>query len=893
MGRQKPNGKGGEVRDLRGAFLDFFRSRGHEVVASSPLVPRADPTLLFTNAGMVQFKDVFTGAERRPFKRATSSQKCMRVGGKHNDLENVGFTARHHTFFEMLGNFSFGDYFKAEAIEWAFEFLTKASGLDPARLAYTVFRGEEGIPADDEARALWKKVTGAADDRILGLGARDNFWSMGETGPCGPCTEIHFHVGDHLPCAAQPCLGVACDCDRWIEVWNLVFMQFERHTDGRRDPLPKASVDTGMGLERLAAVVSGKESNWDTDLFQPLLRKAAEIAGKRVGQSVEIDTSLRVIADHARASAFLVAEGVFPDRAGREYVLRRVIRRAVRHGHRLGIDRPFLHEIAGEVVSTMGDAYPDLPARKDMIADVVRQEEERFRTTLAKGLAIIDSFEAWEKRAGRRVLPGAEVFKLYDTFGFPVDLLEVIGREQDFDVDNAGFETAMAAARGRSTWKGSGEAAVGDAYRVALGEAKGAVRFEGYDREASRSEIVALVRSGEAASEAGEGDEVEVVTLATPFYGEAGGQVGDAGRIVGPRGEVAIADTQKPLAGLVVHKGKVARGTVATGESVDLVIDSDRRTSVRRNHSATHLLHFALREVVGPQAQQKGSLVAADRLRFDYSHSRALTPAEIARIEDIVNERILRNADVTTEETTFDEARAKGAMAIFEERYGDRVRMVTITPDSVELCGGTHARRSGDIGLFKIVSEGGLAAGVRRLEARTGHGALEFVRTVEGELRGAAGLLHGAPLEAAKKVERLLAEKKELEKELERMKRKVATGSVDEIVAGARAFGTIRAAASRIDTGDSAVLREVADRIRDKLGTGIVFLAGEAGGKAIVVVTVSKDLSGRLPAGKILKDVAGVLGGTGGGRPDFAQGGAPDLGKLDEAVKTFYQLVGS
>jgi alanyl-tRNA synthetase len=801
----------------------------------------------------------------------------------------VGFTARHHTFFEMLGNFSFGDYFKGEAIAWAHEFLIREAGLDPARLAYTVFAGEEGIPADDEARTLWKKVAGVGDDRVLGLGAKDNFWSMGETGPCGPCSEIHFHVGDHVPCPEPTCQGVACDCDRWIEIWNLVFMQFERHADGRRSQLPRASVDTGMGLERLTAAALGKDSNYDTEIFRPLLAKAAEIARRKYGDDAETDVSLRVIADHARAAAFLVSEGVFPDRAGREYVLRRVIRRAVRHGHRIGIREPFLHEIALEVVRTMSEAYSDLSVRKEMIAEVVRAEEERFRTTLEKGLALIAEFRGWESQGGKRLLPGPDVFKLYDTYGFPVDLLEVIGREQGFLVDHEGYQAAMAKARGKSSWKGSGEVGVGDAYRQALGEAHGAIAFTGYSEESGASEIVALIRDGEGVSSAAEGDAVEVVTLATPFYGEAGGQVGDAGVIEGPKGAVTVADTQKPLTGLVVHRGKVAHGSVARGDRVTLRVDSERRTSVRRNHSATHLLHFALRKVVGPQAQQKGSLVAPDRLRFDYSASKPLSPDEIARIEDIVNQKVLANADVVTEETTFDEARARGAIAIFEEKYGDRVRMVKITDDSVELCGGTHAHRSGDLGLFKIASEGGVAAGVRRIEALTGLGAVSHVRAIEGELRGTAGLLHGAPLEAAKKVEKLLAEKKELEKALEVAKRKLAASGVDDIVAAARPLGTVRVAAARVDAGDAGVIRDVADRVRDKLGSGAVLLAGEGGGKAILALAISKDLAGRVHAGKVVKDVAEVLGGTGGGRPDFAQGGAPSLEKLDEAFRTFYQ----
>ncbi|MBI2895449.1 MAG: alanine--tRNA ligase [Deltaproteobacteria bacterium] len=873
-----------QAPEIRRRFLEFFRARGHEVVPSAPLIPVGDPTLLFTNAGMVQFKNYFTGAAVPTSRRAASSQKCIRISGKHNDLEVVGRTPRHHTFFEMLGNFSFGDYFKSEAIQWALEFLVEV-GVPKGRLLFTVFAGEEGVPADLEAETLWRQIAGVGAERVVRLGRKDNFWSMGETGPCGPCSEIHFYTGEGEPEALHP------DAPGWIELWNLVFMQFERAADGSMKTLPRPSIDTGMGLERLTMVLEGKRSNYDTDLFAPLVELAARIAGKPYqGTDAPDDVSIRVIADHARATAFLVAEGVLPEKREREYVLRRVMRRAIRHGHRLGIGELFFHELTARVVELMGADYPELVARADLIREVTLREEEGFRATLARGLELLEQNTEWVERDGKRVLPGAVAFKLYDTYGFPLDLTQVIGEERGFDVDLAGYEAALAAQRELSRTFVSGEKRIDEVYRDVLAAA-GSVSFLGYERERAQSEVVALVRNRARAVAANEGDEVEVIVTATPFYGEAGGQVGDQGRIEGPNGVVKVADTHKPLTGLVVHRGVVERGAIEVGDAVALQVDTSRRHAIRRNHSATHLLHWALRAVLGPHAEQKGSLVAPDRLRFDYSHFAQPTADEVARIEELVNEKLLENLPVETEVTTLRDALARGAMAIFEEKYGDVVRVVRIGPQSVELCGGTHASRSGDIGLFKIVSEGGIAAGVRRIEAQTGLGALEWFRRTEGELKSAAKLLRGAPLEAAAKVQKLLDHERELEKELSDLRQKLAAAGTDDLLGRAREVDGVKALGARTEVKDPRALRDLADKLRDKLGKGIVLLAAESGGRVSLVMTVTKDLTSRLDAGKLIRDVAAVVGGSGGGRPDMAQAGGTDPSRIDEAIERFHEAV--
>jgi alanyl-tRNA synthetase len=879
-------------REIREAFLRHFEERQHTRLPSGPVVPPNDPTLMFANAGMVQFKDVFTGKDRRPYKRATTSQKCIRISGKHNDLENVGFTARHHTFFEMLGNFSFGDYFKRDAIRWAWELVVGTYGLPREKLVVTVFEGEAGLPADDEAASIWAEVTGFGPERILRCGAKDNFWSMGDTGPCGPCTEIHFWSGPGTPDLARFGEEPGPDGAGWVEIWNNVFMQFERFEGGRLEKLPAQSVDTGMGLERITAAVQGVTSNYDTDLLRPIVDLAAEISKKEYRGTLEKDdVSMRVVADHARMTAFCIAEGIQPDKSDRNYVLRRVMRRAIRHGHRLGIERPFLDECALRVVDVMGDVYPELRERRALISDVTKQEEERFRATMKRGLELLDSNEEWRSEGGRRVLPGAVAFKLYDTFGFPVDLQEVIGQEQGFDVDRAGFDVELEKQKERSAGSKVGEKAV-DAVYHAIAQEVAAVAFTGYERESDRSTVVAILEGGREVPSLREGARGEIVAKSTPFYGEAGGQVGDQGSIRAGGSLFEVEDTQKPVDGLVVHRGRVARGSFEVGAAIELEVDHERRSATRRTHSATHLLHWALRTVVGPTALQKGSLVSADRLRFDYSGSRPLTPDEIRRIEDLVNQKVLLNAPIETEVLPMAEAKAKGAIGIFEEKYGEVVRMLRMTSDSIELCGGTHASRTGDIGLFKIVSEGGVAAGVRRIEALTGLGALQWARGVERELGETAALLRGTPSQAREKVEKLLAQLKEREREIDRLNKKLVSGSRGDVSADAREVNGVRVLGTTVELGDAKALRELGDQLRDKLAPAVILLGTESkDGKAILVCTVSKNITDRWKAGDIVKDAAAIVGGSGGGRPDFAQAGGTDPSRLREAVERVYAIV--
>jgi len=884
--------------EIRKTFLDYFVSKGHELVKSASLLAANDPTLVFVNAGMVPFKDVFTGREKRSYKRACSSQKCMRVSGKHNDLENVGRTARHHTFFEMLGNFSFGDYFKEDAIAFAWELFTRVLGLPKDRLAVTVFRGESGLPADDEARAIWRKVTGLGDDRIIGLGAADNFWQMGETGPCGPSSEIHFFHGDRPDVStfgAEP----SPDGKGWTELWNLVFMQFERSIENGQPkllPLPAPCIDTGAGLERVAGALQGHSSNYDTDLFGPLIAKAESIAGKRYRSSTsEDDVSFRVIADHARATAFLIAGGVLPDRTGPEYVLRRVMRRAIRHGHRLGIARPFLHEIALGVVELMAEQYEELRERRDLIANVTEQEEVRFRQTIDRGLGILD--EELDKMRAKKssTLSGDAAFKLYDTYGFPIDLTEVICEERGVEVDLEGYKSALEQARARSEFV-SQSTAVEQVYREALGKLKsGQVRFVGYESEKADAQIVAIVRKGTLVERASAGDTVELVLDTTPFYGEAGGQVGDRGLITAKGLRVEVTDTQKPVTGLVVHRGEVRDGEVSVGLEIAAAVDHERREATRRAHSATHLLHYALRRVLGEQAQQKGSLVEPDRFRFDFTSGRALTAQERAKVEDLVNDKVLLNAPIETEVLPIDVARNKGAIAIFEEKYGDVVRVLTMTSDSVELCGGTHARATGDIGLFKIVGEGGIAAGVRRIEATTGKKALAYVRSLESTLAQAASIVRAGGGDFVEKIEKIVARERELDKKVVELSKKLAMGASgggeSALLARARDVGGIKVLGVSADVGDAGALREMAEKLRDQLGDSVVLVGSKVGAKVQLVLTVAKGLVPRLKAPDLIRSIAQIVGGSGGGRPDMAQAGGTEVAKLEEAVESLPAVV--
>ncbi len=909
--------------EVRSSFLSFFAGKGHEVCASAPLIPQNDPTLMFTAAGMVPFKDVFTGKDRRPFTRATSSQKCIRISGKHNDLENVGVTARHHTFFEMLGNFSFGDYFKDDAIPFAWELLTKEWQIPAERLVITVFGGAEGIPADDEARAIWKKVTGFGDDRIIGVPGMpgDNFWQMGDTGPCGPCTELHFFTGDGEATPSTFGQEPTPDGKGWMEIWNLVFMQFNRsEQEGggyEMNPLPKPSVDTGAGLERVTSVLQGKTTNYDTDLLRTLVEKAAELAGKTYGGSQsDDDVSMRVIADHARLTAFLMAEGVQPDRGDREYVLRRVMRRAIRHGNRLGITKPFLHEVALEVVNQMGEAYPDLVARRALIASSTEQEEVRFRETLDRGLKILDEEVGRVKSTQGTVVSGEFVFKLYDTYGFPADLTEVIARERALTIDKPAYEARMKEQKARSEGSKLGDAAVEDIYREAVeavraandGDQSASVRFNGYEAEEGSGKVLFLAHGpatpNARTQTAAQGDKVAIVVDATPFYGESGGQVGDKGEIRTAGGaKIRIDDTQKPLAGLVVHLGEVVEGNVSIGDIAQLKVDHRLRTATRRNHSATHLLHWALRKVIGESATQKGSLVAPDRLRFDYSSGKAPSAEDLQQIEDLVNEKILTDAPILTEVLPQAEAKKRGAMAIFEEKYGDVVRVLTMTKDSVELCGGTHARALGELGLFKILSDSGIAAGVRRIEAVTGLNSLAHMRQLEASIKNASRLVKAGPSDLSDKIEKLIEDSRRVDKELAEAKRKLAFGGgggaaggsagggIDDLAAKAKELPFGKVIAIKVDVPDGAMLRELAEKLRDKLGDAIVLLGSINGPKAQLVCTVSKSLTDRFKAGDLIRPIAQILGGSGGGRPDMAQAGGTDVAKIDEALEKLYALV--
>jgi alanyl-tRNA synthetase len=872
---------------IREAFLRFFEERGHRRVPSSSLVPQNDPTLLFTNAGMVQFKDVFTGREKRDFSRATTAQKCVRAGGKHNDLENVGFTARHHTFFEMMGNFSFGDYFKKDAIAWGWEFVTSPAwlGLAKDRLAATVFDGEGGLPWDEEAFELWK-AQGVPPDRVHKLGAKDNFWAMGDTGPCGPCSEIHFFQGNDIPCAEEKagrkCLGVACDCDRWLEIWNLVFMQFERGADGNLTPLPKPSIDTGAGLERMASVAQGKRSNYDTDLFQSIIRAIEKIAGKRYASSPDDDVSMRVIADHARATTFLVGDGVLPANEGRGYVLRRIMRRAIRHGKRLGLEKLFLADVCAAVIEEMGAAYPETRENRAFITKVAAQEEESFRRTLDKGLSILEEEMARLAKAKERTVPGKVAFQLYDTFGFPMDLTRVIAAERGLSVDEAGFDRNMAEQRARSEWKGSGEQAVTDLHRQIATEL-GETRFLGYETTKAKAEVKALIANGARVARAKQGDKIELVAEATPFYGESGGQVGDVGVATGPKGKVEVRDTQKPVEGLIVHLGVVESGEIAVGDLVDLAVDERRRDLIRSNHSATHLLHFALREKLGEHVKQAGSVVAPDHLRFDFAHFQPLAEEELEAVERRVNDLVRENAETDTAVLHLRDARKTGAVMIFGEKYGDVVRVVRMGP-SRELCGGTHVRRTGDIAFFKIASEESIAAGVRRIVAYTGPKAVELSQREAGELRRAAGLLRSGAFEVAQKVEAAQRRVKELERALEEASSKIAAAQSGDLAARAKDVGGgAKVLAVRVQ-GDGKSLRELADKLRDKIGKGVVALGAEQDGKAILLVAVTKDLTARVKAGDLVKEGARHVGGAGGGKPELAQAGGPDAAGLEKAL---------
>ena len=887
--------------EIREAFLRYFERNGHTRVRSSSLVPADDPTLLFTNAGMVQFKGVFLGEERRPYVRATTCQKCVRAGGKHNDLENVGRTARHHTFFEMLGNFSFGDYFKADAITFAWEFLTQELKIDPSRLKATVFTD------DDDAFALWKKIAGLEDDRIMRLGEKDNFWAMGDTGPCGPCSEVHFHQGDHLPCAevaaGRPCLGPACECDRWLEIWNLVFMQFNRDASGRMTPLPRPSIDTGMGLERIAAVIQGTLSSWETDLFAPLISRVSELAGKRPGSSADDDVSLRVIADHGRTATFLIADGVTPSNEWRGYVLRRIMRRAMRHGRMLGLTEPFLWKTVASVSDVMGAAYPEIVTKRPRIEDAVRGEEERFSETLDAGMRLIEEYAAVHGRRGSPELmaplelDGRFLFKLYDTHGFPRDLAEEIFEEKGWrvsDVTHAAYEAEMAAQRDRAragaSFGASDESGSAAVYQRLSSELP-AVEFVGHETLTTPARILAMVSGTRRVREATAGDEVEVILDRTSAYAESGGQIGDTGTLAGRQGRGEILDTYYRGSKLIVHRVAVRSGGFHEGEDVAVAVETPRRQGLRQHHTGTHLLHAALRRVLGTHVAQAGSLVAPDHLRFDFSHGGSVKDREVEQIEELVNEQVQANTPVTHEVMDIKEALASGAMALFGEKYGDRVRVVRIGDFSTELCGGTHLDTTGEIGFFKVDTEGAVASGVRRIEAIAGTAAVEAVARQQRVLREIGDILKISPAEAPQRLRKLLDEQRALERQLQELQGKAARSKADDLVTGARQVNGVAVVAGRIDGLDADGLRAVADRLRERLGSGIVLVGSVVDDKVNLIAAVTKDLTRRFHAGKLVQEVARAVGGGGGGRPDLAQAGGKEPAKLDAALDGVYDAV--
>ena len=887
--------------EIRENFLRFFEGKGHVRVASSSLLPKDDPTLLFTNAGMVQFKNSFLGLEDRGYHRAATSQKCVRAGGKHNDLENVGVTARHHTFFEMLGNFSFGDYFKSETIAWAWEYLTGVMGLPKEKLWITIYQD------DDEAFRIWHDGMGIPAERIVRMGEKSNFWMMGETGPCGPCSEILYDQGEGTGCG-KPACSVECECDRHLEIWNLVFTQFDRDAAGNLNPLPKPNIDTGMGLERLAAVVQGVTSNYDSDLFTGIIRFIEKISGRTYGKNGEDDISIRVIADHSRAVTFLIGDGVLPGNEGRGYVLRRILRRAARHGKLLGLNRPFLYEVAAVVIDQMKDAYPDLVERSSFIRKVVESEEERFIETLDAGLKILQEEVAVLKEAGGHVIPGDIVFKLYDTFGFPTDLMADIVRKDDLSLDMEGFERAMSAQRekARESWKGSGQEAISEVYRRLTTLSTPVItEFTGYEGRTEEKEVrvSALLKQGHPTEEIGEGDEAEVIVEKTPFYGETGGQVGDTGVIEGDGFLFEVTDTKRPLENLITHVGRVQKGRIRKGDETRLRVTEDIRRATEANHSGTHILQAALKAVLGEHVKQSGSLVNAERLRFDFTHFSKIKEEELARIEDEANRMIRANCPVETLVLPLAEAVKTGATAVFDEKYGETVRVVGMGGFSRELCGGTHVQRTGDIGFLKIVHESSVAAGVRRIEALTGRGALAHVRRLEDELRKTAYLLKtdllGTVVNAgttgtagtAGTVAKVLRYQRELEKEKEALKGKLAARDSSDLMSRVRQINGIDVLATVVEASDVKTLRDFGDKLRDRLRSGVILLGSRFDGKAMLLCLVTKDLTDRYHAGKIIQSIAPLVGGSGGGRPDMAQAGGQRPEHLEEAIERLRDLL--
>ena len=873
--------------EIRNKFLQYFKDRGHTVVPSCSLVPKNDPTLMFTNAGMVQFKDVFLGEEKRNYDRAVSVQKCVRAGGKHNDLEMVGRTARHHTFFEMLGNFSFGDYFKKEAIQFGWEFLTNVIGLPRDRLYISVFED------DDEAFNLWVNEMKMPRERIYKMREKDNFWAMGPTGPCGPCSEIFIDQGKTVGCG-QPSCEVGCDCDRFLEIWNLVFMQYDRNESSKLTPLPNPCIDTGMGLERLAAVVQGRTTNYDTDLMMSIINEAARITGKEYGKQDEVNVSLRVLTDHARASAFLISDGVIPSNEGRGYVLRKIMRRGLRHGKLLGQKGPFFHRITSKVIDDFREAYPDLNNKKDFIQKVVINEEESFGNTLQYGTQRLEEILEKVRKEKLTAIPGEEIFKLYDTYGFPTDLVDETAKDAGLALDMEGYTRAMndQKAKAIASWKGSGEKEVASFYKEFLQSSPPTV-FEGYGTTQGEGRVLAILKDQEPVDSASSGNEIEFLTDKTPFYGESGGQVGDSGRAFNENIQLELNDANKPLPGLIVHKAKIVQGTLHTGDNLTLEVNRHTRGDTALNHSATHLLHAALKEVLGEHIKQAGSLVASNRLRFDYTHFSPLADKERIRIESRVNEKIRENIQVLTQEMDIDSAIKEGAMALFGEKYGETVRVVNIPGFSKELCGGTHVTATGDIGLFRITSEGGIASGVRRIEAVTGATAYDTIRAEQESLSAIRGLLKAPSHEEIAKLKKLLAKNRQLEKEVSALKEKLVSGKESTGTDDVQKVGEISYLIKKLEGMDAKTLRTFIDNAKNKLKSGVVVVGSVANGKVSMAAGVTKDLTDKYHAGNIIKQIAAIVGGNGGGRPDMAQAGGSKIDKLDEALKKAEELIRS
>ena len=875
--------------EIRRQFLEYFESKGHRQVTSAPLVPKDDPTLLFTNAGMVQFKAPLLGLEKRDYNRAVTSQKCFRASGKHNDLENVGFTARHHTFFEMLGNFSFGNYFKEGAIEFCWDLLTVKFGLDPAKLWVSVHT------SDDEAEKIWRERIGVPANRIVRLGDKDNFWAMGDTGPCGPCSEVHIDQGEALPCPDPDNCGVECECDRVLELWNLVFMQYERDEKGNLTPLPAPSIDTGMGLERISAVLQGKLSNYETDLFMPIMEAVGAQAGVGYHDGEKSDVSLRVIADHARAATFLINDGVLPSNEGRGYVLRRVIRRAVRHGRLLGLSKPFMSGLVEVVGGLMADQYPEILEGRTYIQKFIEAEERRFSDTLDVGLRRLNEALGEMKAGGRSILDGETAFKLYDTYGFPLDTMIDVLRDDGLELDQKGFSEAMSRqkAQSRAAWKGSGEKAAKGAVADLLAQNL-ATKFLGYETRAAKAQVIALVVDGKEVDSLGAGQEGELIVDQTPFYANSGGQVGDKGVVLGPdNAKAEVLDTVKFDGRLWVHKIKVLTGELKKGGSVEMVVSDETRDPTMANHTATHLLHEALRNVIGDHVKQAGSSVRDDGFRFDFTHFEALSPGQLREIEARVNANIRKNAPLQTTEMSMDQAQESGAIALFEERYGEMVRVVEILGISKELCGGTHVSATGRIGFFKILSEESVAAGVRRIEALTGGVAVAHVQAMEERQQGLVDLLRTRPEDTLERVERLQAELKTREKEIEGLKAKLAGAASADLLAGFADISGVPLLTQKVELQNPKELRQMGDKIREGLKSGVVLLGAEAGGKAILLALVSEDLQDRYPAGEVVKVAAQAVGGGGGGRKDMAQAGGSDPSKLAEAFAAVEELIKS